>query len=84
MVFFWFSEFDVHKKQFLSKLISRNVKLQLYNTLIRPTVKYASETWVPKENITNELIFLKERTRGKYLVLQEQMMASGGLKLIKK
>ena len=31
---------------FTSKLISRNVKLQLYNTLIHPTVTYASETWV--------------------------------------
>jgi len=26
--------FHVHKKLFISKLISRNVKLQLYNTLI--------------------------------------------------
>jgi len=43
----------VHKKIFSSKLISRNVKLQLYNTLIRPTVTYASETWMFKENITN-------------------------------
>ena len=30
--------FHVHKKLFTSKLISRNVKLQLYNKLIRPTV----------------------------------------------
>ena len=28
--------YHVHKKFFISKLISRNVKLQLYNTLIRP------------------------------------------------
>jgi len=34
-----------HKKLFTSKLISRNVKLHLYNTLIHPTVTYASETW---------------------------------------
>jgi hypothetical protein len=40
--------FHVHKKLFSSKLISRNIKLQLYNTLIRPTVTYASETWVLK------------------------------------
>ena len=32
----------VHKKKlFTSKLISRNVKLQLYNTLIPPAVTYA-------------------------------------------
>ena len=43
----------VHKKLFSSKLIPRNVKLQLYNTLICPTVTYASETWVLKENIIN-------------------------------
>jgi hypothetical protein len=34
------------KKLFTSKLISQNVKLQLYNTSIHPTVTYASETWV--------------------------------------
>jgi hypothetical protein len=36
--------YHVHKKLFTSKLISQNVKLQLYNTLIRPTVTYTSET----------------------------------------
>jgi hypothetical protein len=41
--------FRVHKKLFTSKLISRNIKLQLYNTLICPTVTYASKTWVLKE-----------------------------------
>jgi sorting nexin-29 len=45
--------YHVHKNLFKSKLISRNVKLQLYNTLIRPTVTYVSETWVLKENMIN-------------------------------
>jgi len=37
--------YPFHKKKlFALKLISRNVKLQLYNTLICPTVTYASET----------------------------------------
>jgi len=36
--------YHVHKKLFSSKLISQIVKLQLYNTLICPTVTYASET----------------------------------------
>jgi hypothetical protein len=37
-------------------VISRNVILQHYNTLIRPRVTYASETWVPKENMINKLM----------------------------
>jgi hypothetical protein len=36
---------------FSIKLISRTVKLQLYNTLFRPTVTYTSETWVLKEHV---------------------------------
>jgi hypothetical protein len=47
--------YHVHKKLFTSKLISRNVQLQLCNTLIRPAVTYASETWVLKENMVNKL-----------------------------
>ena len=43
-------------KLFSSKLISRFFKLQLYNTLIQPTVIYAYETWVLKENMTNNLM----------------------------
>jgi len=48
--------YHVHKKLFTSKLISRKFKLQLYNTLIRPTVTYASETWVLKESMINKLM----------------------------
>jgi hypothetical protein len=42
--------YHVHKKLLISKLISQNVKLHLHNTLIRPVVTYASETWILKEN----------------------------------
>jgi len=38
---------------------------------------------VLKENMTNKLMILKERSQGKCLVLQEQMMATGELKLMK-
>ena len=38
-----------------------HVKLQLYNTLIRPTVAYASETWVLKENMTNKLMICERK-----------------------
>ena len=53
--------FHVHKKLFTSKLLSRNVKLQLYNTLIRPTVTYGSETWVLKENMINKLMIFERK-----------------------
>jgi hypothetical protein len=53
--------YHVHKKLLISKLISRNVKLQLYNTLIRPTVTYASETWVLKENMINKLMIFERK-----------------------
>jgi len=57
--------YHVHKKLFTSKLISRNVKL--YNTLIRPTVKYASETWVLKENMINKLMIFERKIMRKIL-----------------
>jgi hypothetical protein len=53
--------FHVHKKLFTSKLISRNIKLQLYNKLICPTVTYASETWVLKENMIKILMIFERK-----------------------
>ena len=41
--------------------LPQNVKLQLYNTLIRPTVTDASETWVLKENMTNKLMTFERK-----------------------
>jgi hypothetical protein len=40
-------------------LVSQNVKLQLYKTLIRPVAPYASETWVLKESEINKLMTFK-------------------------
>jgi len=57
--------YHVHKKLFTSKLISRNFKLQLYNTLIRPTVTYASETWVLKENMIKKLMIFERKVMRK-------------------
>jgi hypothetical protein len=54
--------YHVHKQLFTSKLISRNVKLQLYNTSIRPTVTYASETWVL--NAWPKIIMCRRSTDG--------------------
>jgi hypothetical protein len=53
--------YNSHKKLFTSKLISRNVKLQLYNILIRPIVTCASETWVLKENLINKLMIFERK-----------------------
>ena len=33
----------------------------LYNTLIRPTVTYASETWVLKESMINKLMIFERK-----------------------
>jgi hypothetical protein len=55
----------VYKKLFTSKLISRNVKIQLYNTLIRPTVTYAAETRVLKENMINKLMTFERKKKKK-------------------
>jgi hypothetical protein len=48
-----------------SKLISLNVKLQLHNTLIRPTVTYVSEIWVLKENMINRLMIFERKVMRK-------------------
>jgi hypothetical protein len=50
-----------HKKLFTSKLVSRNLSLQLYNILIRPRVIYASEAWVLKENMINKLMTFERK-----------------------
>jgi len=48
--------FFVNKKIFQSKLISKNAKLKLCFSVIRPVVTYTSETWILEETITNRLM----------------------------
>jgi hypothetical protein len=38
-------------KLFKSRFVTKQLKLKLYRTVIRPIVTYASETWVLKETI---------------------------------
>ena len=38
-----------------SKLLTKKSKLRMYQTLVRPVVTYACETWVLKENIKSKL-----------------------------
>jgi hypothetical protein len=75
--------YHVHKKLLTFKLISQNVKLQLYNTLIRPVVTYASEIWVLKEKEINILMKFERKIMRKIYDPQEQLMVTGGSKPIK-
>jgi hypothetical protein len=50
-----------------SKLLSRKSKLKLYWTLIRPTVTYASETLVLKENSIQKLTIFERKILRKIL-----------------
>ena len=74
----------VHTQLFSSKLISRNFKLQLYNVLFRPTVIYASKTWVLKGNMTNKLMIFERRITRKIFGPTRTDDGYWGLKLIKK
>ena len=38
-----------------SKLLTKNSKLRMYKTLVRPVVTYACEMWALKENIKTKL-----------------------------
>jgi len=48
--------YNANLKFFKSRLVTNGSKLKLYRTVIRPTVTYASETWVLKENIIQKLL----------------------------
>jgi len=53
--------FFAHKKIFQSKLISKNVKLKLYFSVIRPVVTDACEIWILKETIANRLMVFERK-----------------------
>jgi hypothetical protein len=48
-------------KIFKSRLVTKQSKLKLYRTVIRPIVTYASETWVLKETIIQKLLVFERR-----------------------
>jgi hypothetical protein len=44
-----------------SRLVTRQSKLKLYRTVIRPIVTYASETWVLKETVIQKLLVFERK-----------------------
>jgi hypothetical protein len=47
--------FYANQDLFKIKLLTKNSKLRMYKTLVRPVITYACETWVLKENIRTKL-----------------------------
>ena len=47
--------FHANQDLFKSELLTKKSKLRMYQTLVRPVVTYARETWVLKENIKTKL-----------------------------
>ena len=52
------------KTLFKNNLASRKSKLKLYLSVIRPTVVYGCETWVPKESIIQKLSVFERKIFG--------------------
>jgi hypothetical protein len=46
---------------FKSRLVSKQSKLKLYCSIIRPTVTYGCEAWVLKETIKNKLMVFERK-----------------------
>jgi hypothetical protein len=50
-----------NRKLLTSKLLTRNIKLRLYVTLIRPIVTYGAETWAATENELQKLLIFEQK-----------------------
>jgi hypothetical protein len=48
-----------NRKLFTSKLLTRNIKLRLYLTLIRPVLTYGAETWAATESELQKLLIFE-------------------------
>jgi len=51
----WNKAFHANQDLFKSKLLMEKSKLRMYQTLVRPVVTYACETWVLKKNTKTKL-----------------------------
>jgi hypothetical protein len=45
-------------------LLTRNIKLRLYLTLIRPILTYGAETWAATENELQKLLIFERKIYG--------------------
>jgi hypothetical protein len=50
-----------HKMLFMSTTLSKKFKLKLHNSVIRPIVTHASETWVLKKRIEEKLLVFERK-----------------------
>jgi hypothetical protein len=74
--------FYANQDLFKSKLLTKNSKLWMYKTLVRPVVTYACETWVLKENIKTKLRVFERKVLRRIDPLKKRM-ARGGLNRMK-
>lgn len=59
-----FKKWDIPLKRTVSRLATKNTKFRLYQTMIRPVVTYACETWtLKKKDIQKLLIFERKILR---------------------
>jgi len=59
--------FYANQDLFKSKILTKNSKLCMCKTLVRPVVTYACETWILKENIKTKLrVFERKALRRIY------------------
>ena len=57
--------FYANQDLFKSELFTKNSKLRMFKTLVRPAVTYACETWVLKENTKTKIrVFERKVLRG--------------------
>jgi hypothetical protein len=72
---FGIKAYYANQKFFKSRLVTKYSKLKLYRTVIRPTVTYASETWVLKETtIQKMLVFERKILRRKFGATKENQI----------
>jgi hypothetical protein len=50
-----------NRKLLTSRLLTRNIKLRLYLTLIGPIVTYGAETWAATENEPQKLLIVERK-----------------------